>query len=722
VNDVSNAFALDRLATEVLTAELAALGSEDAYADPLNALDRGIRRYKPVAKIRTVDWAEENRKFRLPDSAALVPYDRWRTPHNIAPMDALDEEGVELVVMVKPSRSGGTAICENYLAKLIDIGPFPRTAWYLGSDAEIGKYVETVITPLFQDHPRLQAKVGTGRSDDTKTFKRIDGQPLEFLAAKDPNFRNKEFAYGVMDEPDGWSKFGESPGVQLQGRQKNIGRRRKGVILSHPDRGWSSGVAAEWVNTSRGVCVYRCTECASFAVVYAPKQWKDIPQFKLDYEKQAGGKTRQEMSADERIDLARRTAGLVCPHCGVSHNDAARDSMADESGENEWWLHRGQTLDPQRGILGEPDPIYYVARGFWHHGTMLKTSPLADLAAGLEEALTKYERSGGSRKATKRLREYHSKQLCEIFEGKSSIAGLTSEKLQKRAKEAQVQTTTLFPAEALFIVAAVDVQIDRFDVSFYAFDRMARSWWLDRVSIRQRKHADGVMRDIRTRENQDDWQVIIDEVLLRRFPIAGREDLLMPVACVTVDVGDGNVTAKGREFARQSIAAGHTWGGWPRIRLIRGSASAKAEELGQPRVIDRDDQGKKIEPPVPETTLGVHKLKELILDRLAIEDGGPGQCFFNANISSNHFDELFNEPLVDGKFERQGPNESFDLAGYAEAARLMLDPDRKDINWDDPEKRPIWARPVTTAPVDNAQAPASKPRSIFEQFDALNEE
>ena len=91
-------------------------------------------------------------------------------------MDALDEPGVELVVNVKPSRSGGTAYCENYLAKMIDVGPMVRTGWYLGSNDAVKKYCDGTIKPLFEDHPRLQAKVGSGKSDDNETSKRISGQ------------------------------------------------------------------------------------------------------------------------------------------------------------------------------------------------------------------------------------------------------------------------------------------------------------------------------------------------------------------------------------------------------------------------------------------------------------------------------------------------------------------------------------------------------------------
>ena len=69
-------------------------------------------------------------------------------------------------------------------------------------------------------------------------------------------------------------------------------------------------------------------------------------------------------------------------------------------------------------------------------------------------------------------------------------------------------------------------------------------------------------------------------------------------------------------------------------------------------------------------------------------------------------EELTNEPLVDDEFVRRGDNETFDLLVYAEAARLMLQPDRAEINWDRP---PVWARPVEArAKPTNKPAAAAK--------------
>lgn len=702
-----------------LTRGVTALGRGDFLASPADLIRDPLSRYKPPAKVSTVDWAEQNRKFRLPDSGAMVPYDRMRTPYNIGPSDALDEPGVELVVMPKPSRSGGTTIAENYIGKMIDIGPMGRVAWYLGSDDAVKEYCEGAIRPLFEDHPRLAAKIGKARQDNTDTRKRIEGHLLEFLAAKDANFRNREFVFGMMDEPDGWSKFGESPKTQLRGRQRNLGRRRKGMIASHPDKGWRAGVAAAWESTSRGIYVMRCLDCGLFAAAHATKYWPDVDEFKLTYDRD------ERADMDTRIEQAGRTAGVACPHCGTVHDDKARFAMVDEAGLEGWWMHRGQTLDPVEGIIGTPDD--HTERGFWVHGIMVKTSPAAELAKGLEEALCKYERSGGSKVATKALREFLSKQMGEIFEGKSDIEGVSASSLYKRARSDDSLQIGEFPQEAQFITAAIDVGSRKLDVSFRAWDTAGRSWWLDRLTYRQLPGPDGRPRDFSTREEVGVWaDLLIDEVILRTFPVVGTE-LVMPVAQVLIDVSDGNFTWKGREFASRCFRRGLWWssgasGKWPRLQTIQGVKGWAAPPL-PPKPKYQDDKGKRFPRGCWEWSLGVNRLKELTLERLAIKDGGPGHCYFADGISSAYFEEYFNEPLIDGNFEQRGPNESFDLFGYEEAARLMLKPDRADINWNDIDRRPVWARPIPLSPEggdpSGSRAPAKpeKKQSIFEKFD-----
>ncbi len=694
------------LTPESLASEIAGLASGKWLQEPARLLAEANDLLTPPENISTVDCAEEHRNLPGNEDGAVVRYDRMRTPYNVGPMNSLDNPACQLMVMVKPSRSGGTTVAENFVFKMIKYGPAAHVAWVLNSDEAVTDYCRNVVKPMFDLNDDIRAAIDEGRGNDTDGYKQIRGYPFEWLSAKDSTFRNRQPWFMVSDETDAWAKkYARTPRTQIEGRQKLLGNRRKGAIMSHPDLGYTSGVTAAYEDTSRGIFIMQCLECLGYAAAFATKFWRGVPQFKLDW-------TRSDSASnDDRLDLAERTGRMHCPHCGVGLTDEQRRQMVDKAltgGGNaiDGWMHRGQTLDALEGVIGEMEPN--DAHGFWVHGLMLKSEDMGKLAREYEAALIDYERTRDPSK----LREFLSKKLGEVFEGKAGIAGVNASTLQERAKEEGFSIGE-FPADARFITAAIDIGGGKFDVSFRAWDEESRSWWLDRITIRQRRWPDGTLRDVRPSERIEDWDILIDEVISRRFAIEDRPGWVMPVAQVSIDASDGNVTWKAREFAARCMARGLFWGPrakpWAIVQLIQGSPSAKAPIL-PPKARLADAKGRRFPKGVQEWTVGAHKSKEQALERLAVTDGGPGQCFFANAIARNYFDEYFNEPLIDGKFVRQGPNESLDLFGYEEMARLMLKPDRKDIDWKS-GKFPVWATAIeiTEKPEEEHQKPTDKP-------------
>ncbi|EQA97288.1 terminase gpA endonuclease subunit [Sphingobium sp. HDIP04] len=692
----------------------------------------------PPQDIGTIECAETSRYFRSPKGDKKFLWNRSQTPYLIGPAKfGLDDDTCREVIMPKPGRSGGTAIFECYEHKLMKHGPMPDMLIYLGSDSEVDSYCDKGFKYLFEDHPDIAAKIGPDRSDNKLKAKKVAGRSVEVLQANSKTITARQAGWMRVDEIDTFQpKLAASFLEQSRIRGRQLGSHRKVGITSHPDLGWASGVAQAWTLSSKGIYIMQCPNCGGHASPYPTKFWPDVPRFRLVYEKMPEGAA---WPLSKRLKVAEQTAAMQCPHCLTGLDDKQRFAMVDDAaaGPGNGWMHEGQTLDIEAGIIGEPDEN--PARGFWIHGLMVKAITNAELARDLEGANAHYQ---STRKVDK-LRQVLAKVFAEIFEGAGAGQDLDSAGLQKRARvlltDEAVNDDLIFrvgrcPPSVRFITAAVDVGHGKFDVSFRGWDLESRSWWIDRFTIRQRRWPDGVMRDIRPPDRIEDWDVLY-EVIDRRFPIIGRLGWSMPVAAVCIDSGDGNVTWKAREFARRSIRNGRYWGRasnpWPKVRLIKGAKSSTAPALPVvPRKVNKDEHGREVEPVLLEFELGVFGLKEQAIERLGVTDGGPGQCEFADGIAANHFDEYFGETLVEGKFVRNGPNESLDLFGYEEAGRQMLQPDRKDIKWDE-GKLPPWATPAPDSlegggpevggeGQNKALARMEKPKSLIERLDGLN--
>ncbi len=705
-------------------AEHARLLSTNAFCQsPADIALESLDRLLPREDIATLAYSMAHRVIRKPDGTK-TNWSKDLTPYLAPIMAAHDDPEVLEIIAPKPGRCGGTVVAENHALKRLDFGPSGDIMWYLAGPEEVRSYADRVLAPMFEDHVGVASRIGHGKSDNNKTRKRVGGQTFELMVMSSKTTTNRQAAYIVFDEPDSYSKAFRSNFLE-QGRQRQrmLGNDRKIYACAHPDIGWSGGIAAAWVLSTQGIYVMSCTECGGYASPYPTKYWPEVPRFRLHYETSPEG-----TPVDKRLARAEATAAIACPHCGSLLDEAARVQMVEQGA----YMHKGQSLDIKAGIVGDPDKNR--TWGFWIHVLMSKQVGLGELARELEGALEHKERTGKSDK----LKQVMVRTFGEVFEGAGDAAGLDARTLKQRTRElSEPQDDRVeygfrlgeVPAWVRFITLSVDVGGNKFDILARGWDTARRSCAIDRRTIRQRPDRDGVLRDIAPAKVQEDWQVLEAEID-RLYPLRERPELALPVAVMTIDASDGNVTWKAYEFARRMDHK--RWGTWRRVRCIKGATSAKAEPLpATPSKISKDSEGKPVLPVVTLHVLGVHQLKQQVLEDVAIEDHGPGQVYFPANMPDRAYEELFNEVLIDGSWVRNGPNETLDLMGYTEAARLMLQPDRSTIVWDDPDKRPVWARfvslkseggdpEVSGGEVREGPGKATAKRSLLDRFEGLN--
>lgn len=709
-------------------AEQATLIASHSYCqDPADIARTALARLLPKESMSTLDYSETRRFFRKPDGTK-THWSRDLTPYMIPIMEALDNPDIPEVIVPKPGRCGGTVAAENHALKRLENGPAGDIGWYLAGPTEVRSYADRVLAPMFEDHEEIAARLPrSGSKGNTATFKRVGSQIFELMVMSGSTTTNRQFAFIVLDEPDSYSRnFRSNFLEQARNRQLMLGNDRKIYACAHPDVGWSGGIAAAWSLSSQGIFIMSCPECGGHGSPYPTKFWPEVPRFRLTYDKSAEG-----VPLNARLAKAEASAGIACPHCGVVLDEVHRGQMIEDGS----YMHKGQDLDVQAGILGVPDKNKTF--GFWIHVLMSKQVGLGDLAKALEGAIEHKERTG----KTDKLKQVMIRMFGEAFEGAGGAEGLDARALKKRTRDMAQETEEAKPLSyrmgevpdgVLFLTLAIDVGGGKFDLLVRGWDAERRSWLIDRRTLRQRQHEDGKWRDIAPSKVQDDWNVLIEEID-RLYPLQSDPTKALPVAVTTIDASDGNVSWKAYEFARRMD--GKRWGSWRKVRCIKGSTSATATPLPpSPTKVSKDSEGKPIDPVVTLHILGVHTLKEDTLSDMAIEDHSPGQCYFAEDTPDRAFEEFFNESLVEGKWVRNGPNESLDLAGYCEAGRLMLQPDRKGIVWSEPEKRPIWARPVEISSREveieeqYSSAPVARPaqqqqpvkRSMIDRFNGLN--
>lgn len=688
------------------------LGQSEHLASVKDLIARGLSLFKPPANISSTECAEEYRKIRTPKGDATRPWSRELTPYLVGPQDALDDPTCTEVIIPKPGRTGGTIAFENFLFRMMRFGPMGDVGWFLKSDSEVSAYAAKGFKEIFDLHSEIQNKVGTGVGDDKLAHKKVDGRTIDLLPANPTKFTNRQFWLMVGDEIDTYTpRICASFIDQCRIRGRALGTDRKVAMTSHPDRGWSTGIAMAWVDTSRGIYVWPCAECSAWSSPHPTKFWKDVRATEVWFREAEEGTNR-----DEAIAMAEDTAALKCPHCGSLIDDEQRHEMIDLG----QWMHRGQTLDVELGVCGEPEEN--SSRGFWIHGTMSKMITVSEIARDLATARIEYRNT----RKTEKLQEITAKVLGEVFEGAAGAGKVNSATLIQRRKDARVEETSFegvtLPDEVLFCTQAIDVGHRKFDIMVRGWAQDGRSWLIQRETLKTIRLKDGTERGLRTSERQDDWHVL-DSYIQRHIPFASDPDMALPIAMTLIDSGDGNVTWKAYEYVRRMDEIG--WGKFKSVRAIKGSSNVKALEIpkkGTP--VEYDQDGGKVEPVIRVYELGVHKLKQLELERLAVDDGSPGQWHIADDIDEKFIEEFFGERLIGGKFERHGDNETLDLAAYTEAARLMMGPDRQDIQWGNPDRRPPWAKPILINQPEQEVAPVSdaKPKgSLADRLGRLNQ-
>ena len=209
------------------------------------------------------------------------------------------------------------------------------------------------------------------------------------------------------------------------------------------------------------------------------------------------------------------------------------------------------------------------------------------------------------------------------------------------------------PEEVLYLTAGVDTQDDRFEVEVVGWGSDYESWGI--------KYA-VIFGDLKMEQVWNELDIFLQQTFTRA------DGTIMKIICVCMDSG-GHFTNQVYKFCKERFNR--------RVFAIKGSNDSTAAYIQKPTKNNREQAYL--------FTLGVDTGKSLLLQRLRVEEEGPGYCHFPKEESKGYNEAYFvsltsekqvlrykkGRPVFVWELKDKGihkRNEALDCRNYATAA------------------------------------------------------
>ena len=238
--------------------------------EALKLIERATDTLSPPPPLTVSEWSN---KYRMVSIGPFIG--QWRTsrtPDLQEPMDCATDSDVEAIVIVKPTRIGGT---DGPINNVIGyhIHHDPCDILYAQSSKDQGElYSDSILMPMLRDTPVLNERLvhEQGRkATQTKTKKEfVGGSKLRIIGAKSPKgFQAIQARLAIGDDLDEWeiSKFGD-PVQKLIDRTKGIWNR-KIILVSFPTHEDTSRIWSYYLKTDMRERWVPCPFCKEFQIL-----------------------------------------------------------------------------------------------------------------------------------------------------------------------------------------------------------------------------------------------------------------------------------------------------------------------------------------------------------------------------------------------------------------------------------------------------------------------
>lgn len=562
---------------------------------------------QPPEQLTYSQWAERNFRLSIESSAVPGRFTPWKPQRGI--LDAIGDETIERVTVIKAARVGYTvslaaaigAVAANDPGNIILLVP---------TDDDARGIIVDDIEPHFKASPALKGIFLHGKYDgrNTLTQKMLrGGGSLKVLSAVAPRkLRRHTARFLFADEVDGMSVTSEGDPIKLIEKRGESFANRKIVTGSTPTTEGTSLIEKRYEQSDKRVFEVPCIHCDDpFEIVWETLHWTP-------------GKPE--------------TVRCHCPNCGGEIEEKHKTAIV-EAGD--WRATRPE-------VIG-------------HAGFRLSalTSNFANAAWPI--LVAEYE--AAEKAGPSYMQVFHNTTLGRTWS--ETVDYVPDSELMKRVEPFGLMWSMDkscwredVPAEVAYITAGVDVQHNRFEVTFLGHTP-------NNICVLGHHIVYG---DVHLKTTQDDlYSVLMTEW---KHPLGAK----IGISAAAIDSGDGNTTESVYQFVEDHPGQ--------EIYAIKGVEGAKRE-------IAVSSSRRKGTWRAPLYTVGTDSVKDALFSMAARGIDDNNTIRFSDSLPESWFRQFASEKRT-VRYDRRGRskmgyevidrrrNEALDCTVYAYAIRLLV--------------------------------------------------
>ena len=508
-------------------------------------------------------------------------------------MDACSDPSIQEVVVMAGAQLGKTEAILNIVGYHIDNDPSPILVLQPTLEMAQAFSKDRVAAGLIKSTPALRGKVKDPRSRDsgnTTLHKIFPGGAITMVGANSPSgLASRPIRIVLCDEVDRYPASAGSEGdpIQLARKRSATFWNRKVIMVSTPTNEGNSRIADAYEQSDQREYYVPCKHCEEYQTL----RWANVKW--------------QEKEPD--------TAQYMCEHCAVLWSDSDRV-----------WSIRNGHWHATKEFTG--------VAGFAINGLYSPWTPLSD---GVKDFLK-------VKKNPEQLRVWTNTYLGQTW----ADAGETVDDYMLAERREPMPAV---PDDALILVAGVDVQDNRLEITILGIGRDDESWVIDHVTM----YGDPSTPQL--------WSAL-DSQLFKQYETESGRQVAIRAACV--DSG-GHFTNSVYNYCKKNAGR--------KVFAIKGLGGEGKPIAGRP---SKNNVVK-----CPLFGIGVDTVKDLLFARMRIQEQGAGYIHFADHLNDEYFRQLTAEKVVTRYhkgykkrvFEKiRARNEALDCMVYAYAAYAII--------------------------------------------------